>query len=597
LRTRLLTLSAALTGLLVGLVPTAASAAELPDPTPARTGPPSSIAVLGDSISTATGTGFLGSEIPNNSWSTGTTASVNSTYRRLLALNPAINNQRVNMASNGRRMEHMASQATAMPATTQYVQVQLGGNDLCKDSVAQMTPVEVYRMQFVAGLNAIAERAPDALVSVQSIPDIYNLWYIRYAPAVLNGGESNQASQARSFVNFGLLPCDSLLANPASIAEADMARRQAVREHNIAFNKVLEEECAKVLRCRFDDHATFNFSSNRDAEGNMLPRSQWGFTDLDISRNTGTFASGCPLTALFGTVCGDHFHPSLAGQTKLAATAWESGYQWSDATAPAVTIDADGDWRNDPVIEVEATDAAGVRGIEIRVDGGPWETTLGASASVTVDDGTSVVEARALDVNGNLSASQVVEVNVDTTDPTAGIDGPADGAVFTIGETPDAPDYACDDDRSGVASCEDDGIDTSTVGAKTLTVTATDNAGNVHTESVSYSVHYAYSGLTGALAGVREHQVGAVLPVRFTLADADDGLRSDATATVELVGGATSSSQPGNGKTANVARWDADEQQYVLNLATRGLAAGAYELVVTLDDGTEHRTPITLVAR
>jgi VCBS repeat-containing protein len=588
----------ALIALVVGLSPAVASAEEAPVTTPGRTGAPSSIAVLGDSISTATGTGVLGAEVPNNSWSTGTNATVNSTYRRLLSVNPAINGNRHTMASNGRRMEHMASQALAMPATTEHVQVQLGGNDLCKGSLAQMTPVETYRAQFVAGLDAIAQRAPEALVSVQSIPDIFNLWYIRYAPTSYNGGQSAQAGAARTFVDLGVIPCDSLLENPGSTSEDDMARRFAVREHNIALNQVLAEECAEVLRCRFDDNATFDFSSNRDADGNYLPRAQWGFTDNDISRNASGFLGAlCPLSGFTGSNCGDHFHPSLAGQTKLAATAWESGYQWADATAPALDVTAPTGWSNAAAtVAVTATDEAGVRGIEHRVNGGPWFATLADGAEIVVEDeGINSVEVRALDRNGNLSDSQVVAVQVDLTDPTAAITSPADGTVFTLGEDP-AADYACDDALSGIATCEDDGIDTATVGPKTLTVTATDEAGNVGTATVDYEVHYAYSGLTGALATSRTHRAGAALPVRFTLSDADGTLQTDVAPAVFLAGaaGEVQAVQPGLGNPANVARWDAATGQYVLNGSTAGLAPGAYELVVRAGDGSEHRTPITL---
>ncbi len=423
MRTRVPILFTALALLLGCLLPsTPAAATDPPPPTPGRTGPPSSIAVLGDSISTATGTGTLGAETSNNSWSTGTNAAVNSTYQRLLAINPAIAGNRSTMASNGRRMVHMAEQAAAMPTTTQYVEVALGGNDLCRPSVAEMTSVADYRAQFVAGLEAIAARAPEALISVYTVPDIFNLWYIRYAPASYNGLQSDQASQARTYVTLSIIPCLALLQNPASVSEADMNRRFEVRARNMAFNQVLIEECSKVLRCRHDGGATFDLSSNRGPDGEYRPRSEWVFVDTDISRNTISF---CPASGAFAAGCGDHFHPSLQGQAKLAQKAWEIGRDWSDALAPEVTVtppDGAG-----PVV-VTATDAAGVRGIEHRVGDGPWEAVIGSTAEVDLPVGTHHLEVRALDVNGNLSDSQVVTVTRSDDDAVGDLAGVVTGA-------------------------------------------------------------------------------------------------------------------------------------------------------------------------
>ena len=51
---------------------------------------PASMAAVGDSITqAASSAGALGTDAPQNSWSTGTSASVNSHFLRLLALNAA----------------------------------------------------------------------------------------------------------------------------------------------------------------------------------------------------------------------------------------------------------------------------------------------------------------------------------------------------------------------------------------------------------------------------------------------------------------------------------------------------------------------------
>jgi len=90
------------------------------------------------------------------------------------------------------------------------------------------------------------------------------------------------------------------------------------------------------------------------------------------------------------------------------------------------------------------------------------------------------------------TASSPVTIKVDHTAPTVSISRPASGAVYTLNQKVRAA-YACHDSLSGVASCAGavaDGSDipTSTAGPQTFTVTATDNAGNTLTKSVTYNV-------------------------------------------------------------------------------------------------------------
>ncbi|HXH78699.1 OmpL47-type beta-barrel domain-containing protein [Nocardioides sp.] len=97
----------------------------------------------------------------------------------------------------------------------------------------------------------------------------------------------------------------------------------------------------------------------------------------------------------------------------------------TDSDDPVLTLTgvADGEagwWVTDPVrIGAVATDSSGIDVVETSVDGSPWATTSGASASVLVSgDGVHSVTARALDTTGNrVSAS--AEVRIDATDPVS----------------------------------------------------------------------------------------------------------------------------------------------------------------------------------
>jgi len=428
---------------LVGVSPasgqTRRTAVAAPTPTPARPGKPTSVVAVGDSITQSTGTGALAQENPKNSWATGW--EVSSVAARL----GVPTSRRYNLSTNGDRMSDFAPQiqngksggsgdVSPAPADTGLVLVEFGGNDLCRSSVDDMTSVETYRSQFKAGLDRVKVQAPDALIQVMSVPDIYNLWYIRGAPQNATyhpepeSGQAGGLNGARLYWSIDIFgaafPCQSLLDKADSYAPADRDRRAAVRARTKAYNDVLATECAKVLRCRFDDQQLFDLTSNRvtPPDGPLLPQAQWNFTDLDISRNT---ASLCPIPGLVGGGCGDHFHPSKQGQGKIADVAALAGRDWTDTTFPvagAAVLPSDrpdGVHRWSATVRFSGADARGLRGQEVRVhrpDGSvsSWAPHLGVAPDLTIADlGTSYVEVRSLDVNGNLSASTVVPVVVE----------------------------------------------------------------------------------------------------------------------------------------------------------------------------------------
>jgi lysophospholipase L1-like esterase len=519
------------------LVPTAAvaddpSGQNVPTVTPARTGPPASIAVLGDSISQGTGaddgglsvshqSGGIGSPRLRNSWATGDWPGLNSYLQRVQALPGGSSTVGINLSANGANMRNnFLDQAMSVPEGTGLVLVQMGGNDLCRPSVSAMTPLDVYRAELRAGLDWLTEHRPEALVQLTSVPDIYNLWYVRGAahqgerfgiwpfqttaagPRVARtSDETNPAAfLGARFLWDGFLgsviPCASLLESPTqprntgptpTATHPDEVRRLQVRAHTMAFNTILEEECAGVLRCRFDEHALFDFSTNRVNGSLTFDRGQWQFLDRDISRQ-------------------DHFHPSFHGQRKLAEQAFNASYDFTDTTAPEVSLAPDrsateAGWYNDDVtVTTTAIDAAGVRGFEQRLHdtngaAGSWAATIGAVGpqEQVSAEGITRVEARALDVNGNLSASEVLTVRIDKTAPQVHAVTPADGATFVQHEQVEAAFTCSDAGGSVVATCNgtvDDGelIDTSTVGEKAFTVTAVDGAGNETTEVRSYEV-------------------------------------------------------------------------------------------------------------
>ncbi len=242
---------------------------------------PRSMASTGDSITRAYNTGFFPYvDNPSASWSTGTNGSVVSHYTRLLALQPSMAGHAYNDAKSGAKMIDLAGQlTTAAKQRVDYVTVLMGGNDICTSSESSMTSVAAFQSQFVNAMNTITSGSPSTRVYVVSIPNVYNLWSVFK--------NSFTARTVWSLFNV----CPSMLANPLSTAQADVDRRARVLQRELDFNGVLKSVCAQSARCRYDGGAVFGTT----------------FVASDITAR-------------------DYFHPSTAGQAKLAAVTWAAGY-------------------------------------------------------------------------------------------------------------------------------------------------------------------------------------------------------------------------------------------------------------------------------
>jgi lysophospholipase L1-like esterase len=154
------------------------------------------------------------------------------------------------------------------------VTVLAGANDACRPTVEQMTPVEDFRADFRASLRTLRESRPKAHVYVSSVPNLKRLW-----------SEGRGDPWGERVWSLGI--CQSMLRDPMSVTPAARERRQEVHERVMAYNSALKEECAKMLRCRYDGGAVFRYR----------------FTKAELSR-------------------WDWFHPSKAGQRKLAELAY-----------------------------------------------------------------------------------------------------------------------------------------------------------------------------------------------------------------------------------------------------------------------------------
>jgi lysophospholipase L1-like esterase len=315
------------------------------------------MAAVGDSITQAASTGgSLGVDYPQNSWSTGTSASVNSHYSRLLAFGAPISGASHNLSVSGAKVADLNAQmqaVVALPTGPDYVTVLIGGNDVCTDTVAEMTSVVTFRAQLDAAMATLEAGSPETNVYVVSIPDVYQLW------SLFKGD-----FWARFVWSVGDI-CQSLLASPTSTQQVDVQRRQQVRQRNIDFNAQLAEACAAYgSHCHFDGNAVFNTQ----------------FAKSDVS--------------------GDYFHPSVAGQAKLASVSWAAGYAWSASPPPpdtpiwvgGMSSAASSGGRNwTATVTIAVTD--GTNPVSDVVVTGTWSAGSGATTCTTGEDGTCPVRS------------------------------------------------------------------------------------------------------------------------------------------------------------------------------------------------------------
>jgi cytochrome c len=205
------------------------------------------------------------------------------------------------------------------------------------------------------------------------------------------------------------------------------------------------------------------------------------------------------------SVSGDGVHTVRFRSTDLAGNVEEtkSIEVKIDTTAP-VTVAAfappsGGGWHNGAVpVTLTATDAgSGVAGVEWSLDGGPWTAYSGAIP--VTGNGQHELLYRSTDVAGNAETLKSAILKIDGNAPTVIVSGLAHGQLY--GDSQDVRvTFQAADPLSGIASTigtlDGQAFNTGTLqalfeldlGLHELVVTATDNAGNVTSTTVTFFV-------------------------------------------------------------------------------------------------------------
>lgn len=247
-----------------------------------KPGLPTSMAALGDSITAGFASCGTVLACGRNSWSTGTSAAVDSHYVRIRSENDRIAGHEHNYAVPGARAGDLDRQAgEAVKAKVSYVTVLIGANDACTATVGDMTPAATFRSEVDDALHTLKKGLPKAHVLVVSLPDLYRLWQL--------GRDDKHAQRA-----WKLGICPSLLADPASDAQADQDRRQRVRQRIDDYDDQLAAACtAYGDHCRWDHGAVHGVRFSLALVNHL-----------------------------------DYFHPDADGQKRLAEVTYPGTFDW-----------------------------------------------------------------------------------------------------------------------------------------------------------------------------------------------------------------------------------------------------------------------------
>jgi hypothetical protein len=189
-------------------------------------------------------------------------------------------------AVNGARVDDLATQAAgAAGKTISYATVMLGGNDVCRDTIADLPTDAEFEANFRAGMaTLLGNTAASSTIQVVNIPNVKRLYDIGRDKTAL-GITNCQTLWAGTVLGF---PCGSMLSPFNS--EAD---RLYVQSRNVGYNNIIRRVTTEL------DAANPEFLFYADAYN-------FNFLESDISNL-------------------DCFHPSWRGQRTLSREIWNQG--------------------------------------------------------------------------------------------------------------------------------------------------------------------------------------------------------------------------------------------------------------------------------
>lgn len=273
-------------------------------PQTAKADYPNRMVSIGDSISTGfdlewlCGPGFP--DCPEFNWSTGP-YNYKSHYNQIRSFNPYI--QYANVAHDGKRYDDFPEQATSAVAyQADYTTVMLGGNDICRDTVANIPSNTMIEQYFRAGMNTLMQGGVKNVLIV-GIPDGEALFSVAFNKLTREGLTCNQLWYNLSLAKKHYCPTwlgaeittnifDSCFYYPFTCSRARQRRAAATARRN-SINDLLQTLAGEYA------------ANNPDKKIKYIPFTT-GFTANDVNNV-------------------DCFHPSKAGQIKLGDDTFKRG--------------------------------------------------------------------------------------------------------------------------------------------------------------------------------------------------------------------------------------------------------------------------------
>jgi hypothetical protein len=260
-----------------------------------------------------------------------------------------------------------------------------------------------------------------------------------------------------------------------------------------------------------------------------------------------------------------------------------------DRTPPVISAatsrppDSHGWYNHDVVVAFTTSDE--LSGIDPATD--PQDVTVSREEADQWVDGT------VLDLAGNSASAAVEGISLDKTAPVLNPTITPGGTLILHAAA--TADPGASDALSGVdpATVGCDQPDTSSVGAKSLAVRASDIAGNSASATLSYVVAYGDRLLFDNMRPVKS---GATLPLKLQLTDAAGVNVSSASIVVTSVSivrilpvVSGDPAEPSSASPDTNFRYDAALQGYIYNLKTSGYSTGTYLLTFRAGaDPTDH---------
>jgi hypothetical protein len=179
---------------------------------------PSRMAVIGDSISrAAVSDDTIDPDQPEHSWATGnsSTDAVNSHFERIRAANPSV--IAFNNAENGADSGDLLAQSnTTVSQGVQYVAIQIGGNDICSDNAANITPVATWNARWNEAIDVLQAGLPGADILVTGVVNVRRVYdvgrtnlgcllkwnVLTFCKSMLTNGSSQRTVATNANINF-----------------------------------------------------------------------------------------------------------------------------------------------------------------------------------------------------------------------------------------------------------------------------------------------------------------------------------------------------------------------------------------------------------